>query len=255
MRQANSQQQSITKEEAEQIVSRLSTDIFTANHILSLVSLWYQIKDRVDALNVILVDSADGQPDALILRKLINKTRSVHGLPPAEMYFVAGGKTLSFDYLNEASQATRPALEKFLESLHRRSVGKILIVTEYVYSGGTIKVLGQLAQKHGLDFEVAAVSADSPKEDYIESGIPSEIIQRLSVGAIGTKDDILKTRIDFDERIGTTSRSIKGKEHFEATFAPERIGKGGGPEFDSEAVKVLRNDIQIIADELSKRLL
>ncbi len=249
MRQLSESAFPITALDAQEIAKRLESGFFRPDHILALANIFWQLKGRAHEFDVILSDDAEGRPDALVLSKLFNRIRDADR-EAVETFFVAGGGSLRNDYFGQ--EFPRPALENFLGKLSKRisRKRKVLIVTEHMATGGTMKSFGELMQKYGLDFEIATVSASHPKEEYRTFG--DEFVQRLVVGSQGYTGVLPG---GAEETLGVTSYPVEYREHFQTSFAPEKLGKGSGLEFNPERVAALRRDIQVVADELAKQLL
>src|SRR3989338_8489205 len=147
-------------EEAERIISstididllqkKLRSRLFLEGHPPSSESaIWYlarlvlELRERVLQYDTILSDDASGRLPSLLLRKIINRARDAN-IP---IYFLAGGHGIP----RRAEQ-----IEAFLKK-KKGELGKVLLVTEYVFTGLSMTNLTDILKKVGIVFDVASV--------------------------------------------------------------------------------------------------
>ncbi|MGC9048982.1 MAG: hypothetical protein ACP5IX_02080 [Patescibacteria group bacterium] len=128
--------------------------------IEALACLVIKLERDLSTYDTILSDDVSGRLPSLFLRELINRIRSKAGKEPVKTYFLAAGR---YWWLIEKDKAIR----NFLVG-KKKEIGKALVVTEYIESGHGITRLMELLKELGINFDVAAVSADSNSADYIQ---------------------------------------------------------------------------------------
>ena len=147
------------QEEVERIISttisrdflleRLKSALFLNRPSYSKITIEYlarlvlELRERIFQYDTILSDDASGRLPSLLLRKIINRTRDT-SIP---VYFLAGGHGIH----RRAEQ-----IEVFLKK-KKGELGKVLLVTEYVYSGLSVTNLTDILKKVGIVFDVASV--------------------------------------------------------------------------------------------------
>jgi hypothetical protein len=123
-----------------------SSEVFTNPEIADAeelaVELVKQLKENIDrgAYDTLISDEVGGRVPTLLIREIIRQVR-----PGIKMqtYFVNGGQYLY-------NEERRSVLKKHLESI-LVNTKKALLVTQYVSSGGSIRVLASMVRGAGVE--------------------------------------------------------------------------------------------------------
>lgn len=225
------------------IAEKLHSGVLGWQQIAAIANLWVKLKDRWREFDIILSDDAGGRPLALLLTKLINQKRAAEGLNPLNVYFIAAGSILVDDI---KSGHVREGLNVLLSNLQQRGISKPLIATDHVASGNTVQALDNILQ----DFEMMPVfAAVSVEVDALTSGnINPWSNQRIIYGDSGELKFAGRYIHNETKALGITSNVTLTR--IRASFAPERLDRLSKVEFDSEAVRLLREDLNTLAKEL-----
>src|SRR3989338_2822258 len=224
-------------EEAERIISstididllqkKLRSRLFLEGHPPSSESaIWYlarlvlELRERVLQYDTILSDDASGRLPSLLLRKIINRARDAN-IP---IYFLAGGHGIP----RRAEQ-----IEAFLKK-KKGELGKVLLVTEYVFSGRSMTDLTDILKKIGIVFDVASVAV----------GGGTEYEGDIIYGNIGMSAEFFYNRTEsgVSKYEGGDMVGDKDLAH------PQRHI------VDTKEERLVREDLDIIAQELVKLL-
>ena len=242
MRQDNERSQPITESEAEEICQKLSTGIFEPELVIALAHLFSKLKNRCQEFNIILSDDISGRPVAIILQKLINEQRAKQHLSPLEIIFVPAGRPNRI--FNEEHQHDR---EKLLQNLQAKGIHKVLIATEMMINGGTAKSFDAMLKSIGVVVEIATPSILRNLTQMKE--IEPSLAGRVTYGEIGTAGDVFH-KIRKLVRVSIPELSQESQSH-----APEKIGIALGKESLLGPEQSFRKDMDIVIQELAKRLL
>lgn len=127
--------------------------------IVALGQLLFKIKDHIDSYDTIISDEASGRLPSLLIKKVIDKKRHQEGKTSIPLHFIAGGHQV--DYREKS-------ISEFLEK-NKNNFGKILIVTDLIATGISMRQLATIFKSCGVnDFEIATVSlANDPEEQTL----------------------------------------------------------------------------------------
>ncbi|OHB23131.1 MAG: hypothetical protein A2939_01910 [Parcubacteria group bacterium RIFCSPLOWO2_01_FULL_48_18] len=139
----------------------------------AMASLVEQLKEKIEAgeYDTLISDEIGGRIPTLVLRKIIKTIRPNANL---ETYFISSGKT----YLPSEGTEDYRKLFGHIQKI-TRNTRKALIVTQFIFKGGTVSALYRLLEKAGVeDVGVAAL-----RYAFLERiGFPKEKLY------IGTRD-------------------------------------------------------------------
>lgn len=137
-----------------------------------------KIRDRIESgeYKLVIGDDASGRIPALILGEFLKEIYKINGLSEPDTIFIPGKlketelptllKKLLQQFLRLKSKESA-ILEEHLHK-HRAEPGdKILIVTDTVYSGNSLKVLVGLLKELGYICDIATIGLEKP--DYREA--------------------------------------------------------------------------------------
>ncbi|GEM_PF-2500341 len=202
--------------------------LFDTEVIKALGRLVIELGDNLHNYDTILSDETSGRLPSLFIRKVINIKRQKLGMAPIKnTYFVLGGARLDRVELKKE-------VEKFIKS-KSATMGKTLLVTEHVTSGiYGMRNLIDVLRKQGVDFDTATVSIIEPKKYNQTFG------GNLYYGERGTAG------LQLWNRMHSGVSGVKMPQaHPESAHASQAI---------REKIKVAREDIGVLAEELSKLL-
>lgn len=140
----------------------------------SLANLVLKLREKLPQYDTIISDDASGRLVSLILHRIINKKKEELGRDRIPTYFIAGGQY----YSKSVDSAIGKVIDEEIKK--RKSLGKTLLVTEYIESGDSIEKLIKILESKGIDFDVAAVSIIEKPESY-----KTNLTKRLYYGEIG----------------------------------------------------------------------
>ena len=225
------------REEAERIISstisrdslleRLKSELFLANSGFSklaiehLARLVLELRERIPQYDTVLSDDASGRLLSLLIRKIINKTRDSN----VPIYFLAGGRDIPLE--------RKKAIKVFLKN-KKDKLGRVLLITEYLDTGESMKNLTQLLRKENIVFDVASlVTTYEGKEvvgDVIYGGTNTAPFFYRKMGA------------------GVTKKKIGDIKRDQNLAHPQR------EKVDPQEERLVREDLDITAEELVKLL-
>jgi hypothetical protein len=207
---------------------KLSGEIsFLFSNAKVLARLVLELKERGLSYDTIISDDASGRLPSLLLRKIINYANERLGKAPVKTIFITGVRKVPDSYRTLVINEKAKFIAK--EAL---SFGRALLVTEYIGTGRSIRVLIDLLEKEDVIFDIAAVSICHPPAKY-----PKEIRDRLLYGVVGDCGTDFYTRSDFS---GVRNQGPQ-------SFIHPVTDKG----YPSKK-RMVRNGINVIAEELSK---
>lgn len=114
----------------------------------------------------ILGDDVSGRLVADVIGKLASQYAHENGKEPPERIFFAGGsvafnedETDASDYRDETTKQ-RENLQKYIRLQSSKLGKRVLVVTEHIMGGRTIRRLGEVLNKIGVGFDVASLWFD-----------------------------------------------------------------------------------------------
>jgi len=115
----------------------------------------------------ILGDDVSGRLPALVIGKIIARYNREHGINPPKRIFFAGGsinyedvpdEDLPSPEKNEQNiQERQQKLETYIQDQSKNLGDRVLIVTEHVVGGRTVRRIGKILNREGINFDVASL--------------------------------------------------------------------------------------------------
>ncbi|MEI6650527.1 MAG: hypothetical protein WCL23_03785 [Candidatus Moraniibacteriota bacterium] len=219
-----------------QWIGKNHTDEDRSNEVRALARLVLELRNDIGTYDTIVSDDASGRLPALFLHDIAGRKRKLEGKKDETMiYFVAGGQSVDSE--------GKAAAQEFVSS-RKASMGRLLLVTELVISGESIRWLADIFMREGLRFDIACVSSIKPADRFIGNGIPG--MERMRYGSIG------------DEGLVFTRKNGNGVEKMDnEEFTAKESHLRAHPKRNSddyEAKRAARADMKYLAQELSKLL-
>ncbi len=142
------------------------------NLIEAMATLVLRLESKLIEYDTVIGDDVSGRLMAMFLRRVIKNLKVDKKSP--NTFFVAAGRL--------KSDASKSKIENFFET-KKESLGKVLLVTEYISSGKGINLLLEIIENVGIDFDLSALSI-CYNLDYYQQEFPL-ISKRLFYGCIG----------------------------------------------------------------------
>lgn len=108
-----------------------------------------RINENAGIYNSIVSDDASGRLVSLFLKKVLEIARKKEGLGLLKLKFVAGGRFGKEERFSE--------IRNFLGK-HKEELGRVLLVTEYIESGQSIKNIINILNSLSIPFDLATLS-------------------------------------------------------------------------------------------------
>lgn len=195
----------------------------------ALARLVTELKDKLSQYNTILSDDASARLVSLIMRDIAKEKREERDEKPPQIYFIAG------EHAEPENSAKK--IDAFIAD-HETHLGKTLLVTEYIATGEHIERLIDALARHDVDFDVGALSISKPMHKY-----SPQIQSHLYYGASGTAG------LDLYDRQGAAG--VVKTLSFEDTQGPHPVPARNDERDISESMAAARNDVRLIAKEMS----
>jgi len=112
--------------------------------------------------DLIISDDTSGRIPTLVIGKVLNDLNERRGLRSIPVRFAGGHHRLK-DYLREHE------MDVILRKMQKEPK-RILLVTDYVASGRTIKDFGDFFAAREISYDIACVSIDDKEKDYRREG-------------------------------------------------------------------------------------
>jgi len=204
--------------------------LFGGERIINSISrLVLELRDRIPQYDTILSDDASGRLISLILKQLIDKKRKEEEKPNSKIYFLASGQ--------HRDEKINSLIQDFILK-RKNELGNTLLVTEFIATGGSISPLVEVLEREGINFDLATISVSrDPSENY-----GKQIQRHLYYGEVGNSALNL-------HNVHQYSGIEKNKEIM--TPYPVALNKN---DRDQRSVHNARQDVKMIAEELSKLL-
>lgn len=144
----------------------------------------HQLHEKINngEYKYIIGDDASGRMPALIFWNFMKKVCKQKGLDSPKLYFIAGSGPSREP---EEQAAKKEKLKKYLEPLKDMKDGRILIVTDTIVSGASIRPLVDTIREYGVECDVAAIGV-SGSLDELENKFGVSIY----VSTCGDRDNI-----------------------------------------------------------------
>lgn len=266
-------------------LARTATPLFRQKHgendvrprdvIDTILRLTLEMKDVLPRYETVLSDDASARLVTLYFKHVIDALRERNGDDPATAYFLSLGRqapsdeeldnVFSFPKADGSGVAevgpkktNSAALDAFIAS-KRAGLGKTLVVTEHIGSGGAMSRFIQILAKHGVDFDVAAVSVSAPSSltqeeqvDYVKR--TSEIKNAYQDPEKLRKLNIFAAWPQIADSVGLFFYNLQEYTGIVREHGPTSAHPVRSPKADSEAMHEVRKDMKAIADEALKLL-
>jgi hypoxanthine phosphoribosyltransferase len=234
--------------------------------IPDLARLVIEVEDEIPNYDTILSDDAGGRLPSLFLRRIINRKREELGREPSNTYFIGWGR--------HANRKRDWEVRKFIWS-KRKQIGKALLVTEHIRTGGSLNELAKLLEETEINFDIATVSTEQlPTDESMKD--KKAIIKRLKYGSVGKAGE----KAFHEGRHWPVPSGVTSKEgHFDWNAHPQVFNYREDLKADflqaeplfhkdkrrkkryeeavqkvAEQIKQARSDTDVMADELYKLL-
>lgn len=207
--------------------------------IKSLARLVLELQEQIPHYDTILSDDASARLASLFLKEVINKKKAELGQKSVQIFFVASGR--------HGGEETNTIVDRFIAE-KKISLGKTLLVSEYIETGKSINILVKILEKYGIDFDIASVSVDGEFIDKINHSREtkdhfSSLIKRLRYGTKG------RAGLAFFHQPRTTGvrkDPMAAKSAHPQSFFKHEVLLGRG------AVGEARREMKLLAAEISK---
>lgn len=221
-----------------ELQERLSEGIETVlikELVLEMAELANKTKEKALEYDSIISDDASGRLVSLFLKRVFDVSRKKAKLPLLNLRFIAGGRHMILE--------TEENIKKYLEK-NKEKLGRVLLVTEYVERGESLKNLISLFGLLGIDFDIAALTV---REDGLKN------LQSVQWGGKLYYGDLSTRGLRAHGRIAESGVFRKGVSPF-----PHRSFEREGREEDRIRVKretaQARKDIKLLAKKVLKLL-
>ena len=155
----------------------------------------------------VIGDDASGRIPALIIQRLLKKIYTSKKFDGPEVYFIAGSGSSRPE---EAQQQKKDKIEEYVGSYLKKipdKSGKVLIVTEAIAGGTSLRPLTSVLRKFDTEFDIASVGFDGSYPEIAEErlgtkfvygmlGTPEIYQDKDSSGVTKHYDDLLSRRSD-----------------------------------------------------------
>jgi len=218
----------ITKElnEKEQVAETRRQDQYIEAMVEDFARLLVELKDKLEGYDTIISDDSSGRLPAIVLRRIINKKRKAANLPEVNTFFVASGR-----------HNFRAIRNKMLDFFNKKKdgIGKALLVSEYISSGGSIEQLVKVMEEVGLDFDLSVISIEEEPDHYAGK----DFVKHLIYGGVNSGGLYFYghggTGVIKDEYAGKSARSIHPIKN---------------PKVFQQKINSTRENMNFLADEL-----
>lgn len=126
-----------------------------------------QAKDNLEngAYSLLVGDDTSARLITLTLKKVVDYIDDRKGLPHIPTIFIQAGRYINPEQIEMQIKNIKDRWGTVCEGK------KILLITDYVRSGGTMKRLSEMFNASGLNFDVATVDMDQSEESYRKQGV------------------------------------------------------------------------------------
>lgn len=207
---------------------------------LALFRLAQEVIEGRQNYDFIISDDASGRLPSLFLKKILDGFRRAQGLPDVNIRFIATGR--------HGKEAIFKSIKDYLEKNVR---GRVLIVTEFIDTGGSITRLAQILESVGLKFDIASVTISTKRvlDEVLGRFQRKSASSRIFSGGTSSLGAILH---------GASSMSGVKKGEISSPF-PEKYASPDTLETHrlkiQKTVNQARKDIDLLAQETLKILL
>lgn len=202
---------------------------------IPMTALVEQLKPHLeqDEYSMLIGDDTSGRIPTLILHNIVSHQRRRQQLPPIPTLHVQGGR-----YVADQHFATQ--IEDLVKRHQPSTKKKVLLVTEHIDLGDTVKRYSKLLGEHGLRFDVATLATYHPLIEYDEMGIYPPGTQLFS-GTLNTERNKAPLIYMKDHLSGMTQAFSRG-------MVPKRV------DGRRETIVSARQDVRTMSDKIIARL-
>lgn len=211
----------------EELSHRLETAISSPRLLEGLYSLCRQLADEPDKYDTLISDDASGRLVTLVLRRILDNRREKSGLPPMKVWFLASGR-------NEPLQ--QKAIDHFV-ARHASELGRVLIVTELVDTGDSLRDLTKSFAKKKLLPGIAALSVAEHPTFYAKKFTNNLIFGVQGYAGVDLHDEHTFAGVRKDN----TQRGAHPRRYKDFDLPSLR-------EANQEKVNQARQEVKLIAD-------
>jgi len=212
---------------------RNKTDI-----VRGLSRLLLELKEKITDYDTILCDDTSGRLPSRFLKYLMDAKHEQENKNPIRLKFVASGKTNNpdFDKIHEFVKAKK----------EEENWGKVLIVTDHIFTGKSMEKLTDILEEENIDFDIASVTVWREKRDPGYQFDPCQnpkILKRLYFGDSVSEFDAERPPFYYLPYLtGVT------KDPNDRLGSPHSVPSGLSPAHLNRA----RKDMKMLAEELYK---
>ncbi|MFA6437399.1 MAG: hypothetical protein WC242_04505 [Candidatus Paceibacterota bacterium] len=152
----------------------------------ALARLLLELRDKISDYDTILCDDTSGRLPALFLKKIMDKKHEEQGKDLVRLEFVAAGKQYS-PLFGEIREFIR-------EKNKEENWQKVLVVTDHIFSGESMRKLVDILEEENIDFDIASVTAYTKKHDERYEHDPCndpKVLQKLYFGSSVNEDEAM----------------------------------------------------------------
>lgn len=121
--------------------------------VRAFARLLLELRYDIDAYDTIIGDDTSARVLTRFFDYLLDDRRKKSGKEEAETFYLSGGR--------EPLPEKVDAIETFIEE-RKHTLGRVLLVTEYINKGDGFKWLAEIFQSAGVSFDIAALSVVNP---------------------------------------------------------------------------------------------
>jgi hypothetical protein len=221
------------------IVDNLKVFSYSVKELIrSFARLVIELEDKIPFYDTIISDDVGGRLVSLFLKRVIDKKKAELNEKSTSVFFIASGR--------KDGRKNNEVINNFIIE-NKKIFGRVLVVTEYIETGFSIKSIADKLEEQNIEFDIAALSI-SPDNNYLDSSDPDSNIdhdlwrylkKKLKYGGMGYVGYSFSKRsplgIKKDDNINV--HPIKNKE------------------INQSSINMARRDIEFLADEISKLIL
>lgn len=208
-----------------------------------ITALVNQLKPNFEegAYSMIIGDDTSGRLPTLVIHNVADAIYEHQGLPKIPTVFIQSARAIKEEDIKKQVEALK------LRYKERPTDKKVLVVTEYINSGWSIKRLTQSLAENGIDCDIATLDAVEPEALYREWGTFSSDTVIFS-----------GTPLSTERTFGHSSPKIWSKPTLTGLkrAAVSEIGVSVlklGPEIRQDTINA-REDIKTLSDRLIGRI-
>lgn len=130
-------------------------------------NLAIKLRPHIAKYDIVLGDDVSGRLPTLVIADCARRKREQTDQTPPRVYFVNAGSNLSE---SRRAKVTLPKLSKLIKKHEPFTNKKVLIVTEYMQTGRSVKAFVNELANHGITPDVCTVDMDGKFNDFKNKG-------------------------------------------------------------------------------------